>query len=259
MDTVFVAVVIILILLVGLVLILLNSLAATAGIRIRADMARLLTSYDRLIDAKSGELHSLQEEIAKRQREKESGPCPPDMSLTENGAPSGPSGIPGSASYRTKALPGGYGVIRDHFRLGPEERTQIVCRVDRLTKGTPRGRGTAAARLRADLSFDTVFRIAQLPSAEQLEILDTTLDDQGWVLLRDFYDEQLGRDFDVTRFYEWLKELCILEADGLAVRCGDRTVSLEEGAEYRDDICEGIQVVSGNLLYDFSLKEREIG
>ena len=133
------------------------------------------------------------------------------------------------------------------------------------TADTP-GRGRAAADLRQALSFDTVFRLAQMPPEDQLELLDASLDDGDWALLRDFCEERLDAPFDITRFCDWLEERAALEGERLLVRCGEGLgggpesppIVLDEEVDHRPKICEGIQVVAGNKLYDYSINEREI-
>lgn len=258
MNTIFVAVAILMVLLIGFVVLVLRSLATSAGIRIRADMVRLLESYDHVIDVKSKQVGRLQEEVEVLRQRRGAMAAPPEALTQEGGMMTGQAAVPSAAHYRPKTFGGGYGSIRDCFHLEGTERGTIVGQVAESLEPRPL-RGSAADRLRQALSFDTVFRLTQLPSDEQLEILDTALNDEGWALLRDFCQEQTENAFDASRFFDWLRDLSDLESDGLRVRCGDPMAGGEgQGMEYRPEICEGIQVVSGNRLYDYSIKEREI-
>ena len=64
MNLSFAAVLIIMVLLIGFVVLILRSLAASAGVRIRQDMRRMLSAYDSLLEEKGKALKALQDEQA---------------------------------------------------------------------------------------------------------------------------------------------------------------------------------------------------
>ena len=51
-------------------------------------------------------------------------------------------------------------------------------------------------------------------------------------------------------FCNWLDVLVQLEGEAVVIR-GEDSIG--------GQICEGIQVIAGNRLYDYSIKEKEIG
>ncbi|MDD6159718.1 MAG: LapA family protein [Oscillospiraceae bacterium] len=251
MKLTFLAVVIVMIVLIGFVLLVLRSLTISAGIRIRADMVKLLQSYDRILEEKSREIKRLQKELeempdpAARPEPVQSEPVSTEPQ--ERGSAS----IPEAAEYRHSAFGDSYGAVRDYFMLSEQDKQALVEQVRKEEAGTPRG--AAAAALRQSLSYDTVFRMTLLSPEEQLRLLDTSLNDNDWTLLRDFCEEQGDTPFNITRFCDWLEELSHLESGEILVRgSGDASGDGQNG------ICEGIRIVVGNKLYDYSIDEREI-
>lgn len=252
MEPAFLAVVLVMVLLIGFVLIVLHSLAVSAGVRIRADMVKLLQSYDRVIEVKSAQIKQLQQEL-------EAAPRPGAAVTVVQPAAEMEEGrkvisVPEAAEYRHAAFGGSYGVIRDCFFLSERDRQLLAEQVRQEERGTPRG--AAAGALRQSLSYDTVFRMAMLSPEEQLRLLDTSLSDNDWLLLRDFCEEQKagGEDFSVTRFCDWLEEISALEGGGIQIR-GSGAAGPDGGGP----VCEGVQILAGGRLYDYSINEREIG
>ena len=255
MSISFAAVLIIMALLIGFVVLILRSLAASAGVRIRQDMRRMLNSYDGLVEEKSVALRALQEEYAAVEAALERlDASSMEKRTVENETPVeqiiGAASVPTAAAYRAAAFGQGYGTIRDQFRLSAEEEQYIVDQVLEEMEDVSAGRGKQAAHLREQLSFDTVFRMAQLPSDEQLELLDSSLEDEDWTLLRDYWEAHDDKPFDVMAFCNWLDVLVQLEGEAVVIR-GEDSIG--------GQICEGIQVIAGNRLYDYSIKEKEIG
>ena len=226
MNLQFAAVVILMVLMIAFAMIVLHGLAVSAGIRIRADMVKLLGSYDRIIEEKSREIRRLQKQLEAAEA-KRAAPVEvrPPVPAAERTAPAAVP-IPEAAEYRHTALGGSYETTR---------------------------RGAAAAALRAALSYETVYRMALLAPEEQLRILDTSLSDEDWTLLRDFCGERGDAEFSVTRFCDWLEERSMLESGEVRVRDGRET-----SPDGQPRICEGVQIMAGGRLYDYSINESEI-
>lgn len=252
MEPTFLAVVIIMVLLIAFVLVVLRSLTISAGVRIRADMVKLLESYDRIIETKSREIRRLQQELEKASAKPEAAAAAVIRHASEDGKTAPAVAVPEAAEYRHTTFGGSYGTIRDHFFLSEQDQQVLVEQVQSEANGTPRG--AAAAVLRQSLSYDTVFRMALLSPEEQLRLLDTSLSDEDWTLLRDFCEEQPpDTPFDITGFCDWLEERSVLESNEIRVRSSDD--SMQDG---QARICEGVQIMAGSKLYDYSINEREI-
>lgn len=254
MEPAFLAVALVMVLLIGFVLIVVHSLAVSAGVRIRADMKRLLESYDRVIEVKSEEIRRLQQELE---------------NVPQSGAPAAPVGtpsvpaggeehraasVPETAEYRHAAFGDSYGVVQNHFFLTEGEQQLLAEQVRQEERGTLRG--AAAGALRQSLGYETVFRMAMLDSGEQLRLLDTSLNDEDWLLLRDYCEECPSgtEQFSITAFCDWLEEVSVLEGGGIELRSSGGA-----GQDGRRLICEGVQILAGGRLYDYSINEREIG
>lgn len=255
MEPAFLAVALVMVLLIGFVLIVLHSLAVSAGVRIRADMKRLLESYDQVIEVKSEEIKRLQQELESMPRSGGAAAPPAAAGAPETGEEAHrAASVPDTAEYRHAAFGDSYGVIQDHFFLTDSERNLLAEQVRQEERGTLRG--PAAGALRESLGYDTVFRMSMLAPGEQLKLLDTSLNDEDWALLRDFCEERPdgAENFSITGFCDWLEEVSVLEGGGVEIRGSGGT-----GQDGRRLICEGVQILAGGRLYDYSINEREIG
>ncbi len=252
MEPTFLAVALIMVLLIGFVLIVLHSLTISAGIRIRADMVKLLESYDKVIEAKSRQIQDLQKELDSLSGQTRA-PAAASAAPSREEEPRTASAIPAAAEYRHAAFGGSYGAIRDSFFLTDGDKQALVDQIAREEHGTPRGE--MAGALRQSFSDDTVFRMTLMDPEEQLRLLDTSLNDEDWTLLRDFCEERQtgGEPFSVTRFCDWLEEIAALESGQIDVRGSEG--SAQDGTPR---ICEGVQILVGSRLYDYSINEREI-
>lgn len=259
MSLEFAAMLIIMVLLIAVAVLILKSLTASAGVRIRSDMVHLLASYDDIIDGKSAEIRRLKREKQRMEerapsKSEAAAPSPEPRPVSEMPAVTG-GVLPSSASYRTGSFGEGYGAVRRAFRMDDGARRRLV-RDAAEREGSSSGRGQAAKALLGQLDFDTVFALSRMQPDEQLQLLDTGLRDRDWALLRDFCEER-GEDtpFDVTVFWSWLKDLAALENSEISVRCGEKSMP---DADYSEGICEGVQIRAGSHLYDYSIQEREI-
>lgn len=252
MEPVFIAVVLVMIILIGFMAIVLHSLAVAAGIRIRTDMVKLLSSYDTVMEEKSKKIYQMQSELEELMRRKEEADVPVFRPVESSEPAVAQISIPESAEYRHGEFGRSYGLIKDHFMLNSRDEDMIISKAQTLAEGT--WRSAAARRLYDELSFDTIFKMEQMNSEEQLRVLDTSLSDEDWTLLRDYCEESGMEDFSISRFCDWLEEISILESDAISVKTGK-----DEKKEGSNHIFEGIQIMVGNQLLDYSINEREIG
>lgn len=246
MSPAFIAVVILMVVLIVFTALVLYSLATSAGLRIRSDMVKLLESYDTILDEKSQDVRRLQREVESLEQARTDlrKPAQPRKHSEAERGPVGKPSIPDAATYRPESFGDGYNAIRDTFHLTEEDQLELAEQVARETEGGERGH-SAAALLEA-LSFESMFALTKLSGEEQLALLDESLRDEDWALLRDYCQERGTEHFDVAAFRVWLTERSELESERIYVR--------SDG-----EICEGVQIRSGNKLYDYSINEREIG
>lgn len=263
MNITLLAVGLVMVLMIGFVLLILHGLSVSAGIKIRKDMIKLLESYDNVVDAKSRQIKQLQAQLEQLRQEQarleEEAILPADSGGRETAAgEETPVMLPDAADYRHSDFADVYSTIRENFRVNIQDCGSLIEQVAQETENHPTGRGALAAELYKALSYETVFRMVQLPAQQQLEMLDTSLSDDDWTLLRDYCEMTQGRAFDVTRFRDWLGELAAMENNDIQVRVGDEQLARKEDAQLCPKICEGVQIVVGNKLYDYSINEREI-
>lgn len=252
MEPLFIAVVLVMVVLIGLMVIVLHSLATAAGIRIRTDMVKLISSYDAIMDEKSRIITEMQDEIEQLKKKKEEAATPVFRPVESSDSAPAQISIPESEEYRHGEFGRHYGLIKENFMLNTQDEEMLIRKAQTVASGT--SRSLAARKLFEALSFDTVFRMEQMDGEEQLRVLDTSLGDDDWTLLRDYCEECGTEKFSVSRFCDWLEEISILESDEICVRTGK-----DEKKEGSNHIFEGIQIMVGNQLLDYSINEREIG
>ena len=250
-DSALIAVLILMVVLIALVVIILRSLSIAAGVKIRSDMLRMLRSYDEIIAEKTIAVEELKKELGDLSKY----PEPQERESIEsilakqtraaNFMP--PVTIPLAVSYRTSDFGGGYSVVRDYFRMDDEMQDLIMRRVRDDIKNLPPGRGKRAAALREQFGFDLLFRLTMMPSGQQLDLVSSALNEEDKLLLTDYCNVYGTDHFDVSRFCDWLDSLVVLENDEIRIQRGGRS------------IYEGLQVVVGRRVYDYSIGEREMG
>ena len=253
MSGAFIAVAVIMLVLLCLVVLIIRSLSVGASIKVRSDMAGLLKSYDNLIDARNAEISKLQDEIDNLKRKKlnlvaENSPVQ-IVTSEEKSAPSSTT-VLASANYRTSTLGGDYDMIRSAFGL-TEDQKNMICNAVLQQAEQQRLRGELAKNLKAQFSMDTIFNLSLMSSEEQLSLLDDNLNDRDWVLLRDYVEENGQAGFDIAAFCTWLDEIAQFESTDIELRSSESSIG--EGK-----LCEGIQIVLGNTLYDYGINESEI-
>lgn len=256
MSVTLVAALIIMILLMVFSVIILMGLTAAAGIRIRTDMVKLVNTYDKIIEGKSKEVNRIAQEIEGLERRKVTGRVEKPTEIIVASPPVGKASVLRKVQYRTKNFRRGYTSIRDSFKIDADAQAALVQVVQKSESGNLH-RGNAAEKLRNALSFDTVFQLSQLENSTQLDILSNTLTGEDKRLLENFLEELREEAFDICGFYDWLKERMYLEGDSVTIRSAQYTTR-ENGKVYCGEICEGIQIIVGNRLFDYSIKEREI-
>lgn len=249
-------------LLIGFVALSIVWLRKTVSNNIRSKTVGLISVYDELLEERSQALAELEQES----EEGPDGPSPlvehkPDPAAE----PSGPAPLraaellrlterSGGAAYRDRAVGSVYLKIRENFSFRLEE-------ILPLCRGTSAGQSGPAQRLLAQMEFDTVYRLSTLPSEQQTEILRQTLPTDGLALLDSY--QSTHTPFLALGFYDYLKSAADMEprpaclrvpagiAAGKMTRSGVRIVPDRE-------ICEGFQLEKDRLLYDYSIRAREL-
>lgn len=256
MSATFILVLIIMVVLIAFILFLVRSLSVSAGIKIRNDMIKLLESYDTIMEDKTREITRLEKELEKLNKKKILLKPKDEVFQAQvnvgTGSGSDRVTIPTAATYRNAAFGAGYGAIREHFRVTARDEQTILRQVISETGNDNKLRGKIAEELKKKLSFDTVFAMSMMSSGEQLGILSESLEGDDRELLADYCESHGTDDFQISGFCDWLDSLIKLERDVFVIR------GSENSRNDSDRICEGIQIVAGNKIYDYSINESEL-
>ncbi|MFI3238514.1 MAG: hypothetical protein R3Y47_10895 [Lachnospiraceae bacterium] len=255
MSAPLVAMVIVMILLIGFVTMVIYSLSFTVGLRIRSDVTKLLESYDGIIDEKSKKITELDKEIEQKKKFK------PIFAKVEQKVTMVDSKliiaqIPKAVRYRSAVIGEGYNRIRNNFYMSKGERASIISEITDQVMDAPNDKSETAQRIKEILSFEAIFQLSQLSGQQQYEILLEVLSEDK-AFLEDFYNQKIGSNFSVIEFWDWLEECIVFDTRKVKVRCGEKEISEVERLKYSPYICEGIQIVAGNKIYDYSISERE--
>lgn len=232
----------------------------SSGIRHRA--SELLSTYDEILEKKSQELKRLNGIVIRKKDElRRLEDRVRGMETTDPGtedAASDPSYVlnvaekMGNAAYQDGRIGGVYQKIRAAFSHDP---------LDVIRDLVPDvGEKGPATVLLEQLSFDTVYELSALAESEQLEALESALDESGRQLLADYLAGH--RSFKAIAFYDYLKARALSEPQPVVLRIPSsfKVGWLPSGIviQIDDDICEGFQLEANNQLYDYCVRKSEI-
>ena len=112
------------------------------------------------------------------------------------------------------------------------------------------------------LNFDTLYEISSLTSENQLEVLREVFK-KAECEVREQYLAETEQEFDCTQFHTYLKSkkaecddtiYCYVGRGSKAVQSADAKLELSVDEE----LCEGFQLLHGNLLYDYGVRSSEL-
>lgn len=160
-----------------------------------------------------------------------------------------------TAAYRDSSVAEVYQKIRSAFSFSLPEVLKEIPSLEKPVKKGP------ATRLLEELSGETVCALATLPAEQQRQLLMEELDPEQAALLERYAGQ--CRVFDSLRFYDFLREEADREPHAPVIRmapgaAGGCTAPSGMLLVADGDICEGIQVEADNVLYDYSIRAREI-
>lgn len=247
-------------LLIGFVTLSIGWLRKNVMRSIRNKTLSLLDTYDDLLEEKSRELSRLERELS----EKGEALAVQDtvkLSVTERIGVSADTTAPavlraaeraGIATYRDDAVGKLYRMIRENFSFCIGD---VVASIDQGAKDT----GGPASQMLQALGFDTVYQLSTLREEQQVQVLRLSLDSEGVSFLEDYLAGH--RTFKALEFYDYLKARAEQEhrpvrlwVPGSTEAWGDGSIEILSD----DGICEGFQVEIDDLLYDYSIRTREL-
>lgn len=239
--------------------IVLRTAASDTGGKIRDKVIRQLESYDVLMQKKSYELVMLLKQIdeAKAALPKRSG------LRRDDGQELSGFILPDDADMRNPQFFADYKRIRETLIYDRSDviREILYSRENTDPSNAARKRNLLLDSIMGKFSFDNVYRLSVLHPDEQLEVTVEILSADERELL-DEYMERSGR-FDSLGFYQWLymhKKIC---DDTILVRSADiqnyySSPDKSIRMVYDRNICEGFQIIVGNRLYDYGIREYEL-
>ncbi|MDR2420716.1 MAG: hypothetical protein LBD49_01245 [Oscillospiraceae bacterium] len=252
---VFIAVALILGLMNVLFFYLLLGAARRLGRFSRQNMLREASVFDELLENKELELKALvrkiEEEKARLAAENPEDAAP--ASRERRGAIDVFALMNGR--YTDKSFAAGYQALRSRFPLNKEACVNLV-------RGAAAGAPAAnpAAELLGGIPIDTRYRLSLLEKEEAFAVLRDSVTEEQRRLLEDY---RAREDGDVVAFFNWLEVRAFLDSGELIVRTGDPSAAPDaygngSVTQYDPGVCEGVYIVSGGRMYDFSIKGREI-
>lgn len=264
MSVLYIGAVVVIGLLVGFVALAVLWLTKTVGRGIEVRTVQLISQYDELLEDRSRQLIRMENQLTMKQ-EKSSHTSPiVDASPAVQGDASAPSGHSatllnasqrmGVTKYREQELVSLYHQIKAGFSTPPEE---ILHQLELYDQEVPPGPATT---LLEELRFDEVFQLCTLPGEDQYQLLTEVLSPQGQALLEECTQ---GEGWvDGIAFYNFLRDKADLEPKPPFIRVAPGVVitQVPPKATVVEDwkICEGFQVETGTMLYDYCMKAREI-
>ena len=249
-------------LLIGFVVLSIGWLRKTVSRNIRSKTLGLLSVYDELLEKKSRELAAKaaasEETPVRTDSPVGQGPvtaaqlsAPPSLRASELLDMAERSG---GAVYRDREIGGLYLKIRENFSFRLDELLTVLdC--------SPREWGGPASRLLEQLDYDTVYRLSTISAEEQIQVLKEALPAEGVSLLDAYL--QTHPSFCMLEFYDHLRALADMEPKPACLRVPSGVVmgrmTQNDVAIIPDaEICDGFQLEDGRVLYDYSIKAREL-
>ena len=251
MTVVFIAVVAVMAVMNSFMFLVLKRIVSKADRQMQRYFLKKLEVYDDLYDEKA---KRFQEIINRTSKEHKEGNFFDPYSALKIAALAREDAKNKFVNYRNIDFLKEYKAVKNKMQIYKEE---VV--VDLAAKASKRDDYFARLvnRIQTRFSFDTFYKIATMTEESQKEILEETLLEDEKLLLREYC--QLNDDvFDYLGFFNYLKKLSYQYDPKIYVKTGEVEDHFEEideriVTEYDAGICEGIRVVSKNVLYDYSI------
>lgn len=252
---VFLAVIIVILLMNSFLFFVFKGIAVNVGKLAQNHVVRQLSSYDDLIEKKEHVLHELNKALAKKQAQlandgiqvKESTPTPLNPFAISPG------------NYLDTHFLRNYRLVREFFHFDHCSCiNNVLQQYDTLEEDS---HSMLSRQILARFSLDDRFGLSTLEEQDQIEILEEILNEDEFCLLEEF--RTIRNSFDCLTFFDWLETEAHRSDPTVIIRTGESKEDLTRLNErikmqYDSSICEGLQIVLWNKLYDFSIQKREL-
>lgn len=254
---IFIAVAVILVLLNLFFVFIIRALGARIGNFAQSNMLRQSSVFDELILRKEETLQGLLSSIdAANLRLRDLAET--TQTKTDYGVPlEHHAVIPGN--YMNPDFSRGYKQIRENFLY---DKGSLVRRMTQYFQDDPEDGVTLAARAIIEMmDSDTCYLLSTLSPEDQFEVLSDTFDMKQNVLLKVY--EGVEPNFEGFEFVNWLKEYIFKNGNDIVVRTGmasDNFDAIDDRirTEFDDSLIEGLYVIHKGILYDYSIRGKEI-
>ena len=253
-------------LLIGITMLSIMWLAKRVETDIREKSVELLSAYDLSLEEKANELSLLEEKLKEKEEQlldepkkdsKEEIKVEEKSSTKENVSPYDFLNIVqrvGLASYREKEIVDLYRKIKKSFAATPEN---VMAALKVITRKKPNMR---ASSLLKELPYKTVYELSTLDSEMQEKLLKESLSSNDMSLFKEY--KASVKEFSILGFYDYLKAISEGESFDpvLYVSASDYGRNYPRGLKVviDDDICEGFVIKQGGVVYDYSIREKEL-
>ncbi|MDR0350187.1 MAG: hypothetical protein LBH64_01385 [Coriobacteriales bacterium] len=264
METVgiFIAVVVVLLVMVGFFFLAFRSVIATVGRFAQNNVLRQAGVLDELIFKKEEALQNLQLNITRQQaRLDELALAMPQAPATTVLAPD--YQVLAQGAYKDAEFIEEYREIRDNFVFDSGKLVRsVVNQLPGKDELTPEQRKAAIAQEILDgLDIEATYNLMTLSGDDQLALFREVLQGEKLQLLEEYAAR--GGYFETYDFLGWLRQYVFENASTISIRTSHRgedfdALDARVTTSYDDTLCEGISIVSGGKLYDFSIQNREI-
>lgn len=254
MNSGFMAALIVMVILMAFTFIIIRMIAFSTGNRVRNYAVEQMQAYDLLIEKKSSELNNIREQLRAEKGKKTLNNCNQtgDSQVPEVFAPS-------FADYRSKTFFSDYSIIKKSFIKQEESVKKLIETLIQESQNDETY--NLLVSLTSKLSIDNVYKISSLHSQEQLEVINDIITDKEKKVLDEFMIKQ--EEFCCIDFYQWLH----VKKELIDPRILIKTSEIHDMDDYNSDLirveldhglCEGFQLLQGNMLYDYGVRISEL-
>lgn len=261
---VFLAVIIIIFLMNVFLFVVLKGIVTNVGKLAQNKVMRQLSLYDEIIEEKEEKLRELKKAekrgqlwLSKVRVKKHSGNYR-SKSLSLN------SKLISEGDFLDADFPQKYRIIRSFF--GNDRRKYVKEVIKQIEEDEAREETKTYAsfvrQLLERFSLDERYNFSTLEEEDQLKILKEVLNDEEYQLVEKHMEKY--STFDCLGFFNWLEEEEYRCNSDIIVQTDHQSEDYKHiddriKTQYDSNICEGLQIIMGNKLYDFAIHKREIG
>lgn len=252
---IFLAVIIVILLMNSFLFLVFKRIAVNVGKHAQNYVVRQLSAYDDLIKKKAQKLHELNEAINNEQAQMAKEPVQVTESVPK---PINPFAfLPGN--YLDTSFLGNYRKVREFFHF--DHRLCIKNVLELYDTEQEDIKSLLSRQILVRFSLENRFGIATMEEQDQLAVFKEMLNNEEQSLLEEYCASHPS--FDCISFFDWLEVVSFRSNPEVVIRTGESKENLtwlndRIRMEYDSSICEGIQVVLWNKLYDFSIQKREL-